>query len=225
MVMATTASGTRRSRAIRVALVDDHRLILDGLAARLSHPRHGIRVVAAETTWVGLMNNPEFPTDVVVLDLHLEDNIPIGVKLRALQASGSATVVMSRHADGTSVTAALRAGALGFVAKTESADELIAAIHNAAARTQHLSETMAKAVAVSEEIPDAGLGQRELQALVLYAGGRSIREVAAEMSTTEETIKSYIKRGRRKYKHVGIDIGTRILLRRHGAREGWISSD
>lgn len=223
--MATMASGTRRSRAIRVALVDDHRLVLDGLSARLTHPRNGIRIVAAETTWVGLMNHPQFPVDVVVLDLNLEDNIPIGVKLRALRSSGSATVVMSRHTDGTSVTAAMRAGALGFVAKTESADELIAAIHDAAARTQHLSEPMARAVAVHETIPDAGLGRRELQALVLYAGGRSVREVAVEMSTTEETIKSYIKRGRRKYKHVGIDIGTRILLRRHGAREGWITAD
>jgi len=223
--MAGATRGTRRSRPIRVALVDDHRLILDGLAARLSHPRHGIRVVATEITWAGLVNNPEFPVDVVVLDLHLEDNIPIGVKLRALRASGSATVVMSRHTDNTSVTAALQAGALGFVAKTESADELIAAIHDAAARTQHLSETMADTVAAYDSIPDAGLGQRELQALVLYAGGRSIREVADEMATTEETVKSYIKRGRRKYKTVGIDIGTRILLRRHGAREGWISSD
>ena len=45
------------------------------------------------------------------------------------------------------------------------------------------------------------------------------------METTEETVKSYIKRARRKYREVGIDIGTRILLRRHGLREGWLTSD
>ena len=223
--MGASSPTSGRSSTIRVALVDDHRLVLDGLVARLAQRTSGLNVVAAESSWAALMDNPGFPFDVVVLDLHLEDNIPIGVKLRALRASGSATVVMSRHTDNTSVTAALQAGALGFVAKTESADELIAAIHDAAARTQHLSETMADTVAAYDSIPDAGLGQRELQALVLYAGGRSIREVADEMATTEETVKSYIKRGRRKYKTVGIDIGTRILLRRHGAREGWISSD
>jgi len=57
---------------------------------------------------------------------------------------------------------------------------------------------------------------------VLYATGRSIREVAEKMGTTEETIKSYIKRARRKYRDIGLDLGTRLLLRRHAAREGWI---
>lgn len=223
LTMALQVTTTRRARPIRVALVDDHQLVLDGLSARLSQPASGIRVVASESSWGGLLDSPEFPVDVVVLDLHLEDNIPIGAKLRALNASGSATVVMSRHTDESSVTAALRAGALGFVAKTESADELVSAIHAAAGATQHLSQNLAESVGSYEPVPDAGLGPRELSALVLYAGGRSIKEVADEMSTTEETVKSYIKRGRRKYKQVGIDIGTRILLRRHGAREGWVS--
>jgi DNA-binding NarL/FixJ family response regulator len=60
---------------------------------------------------------------------------------------------------------------------------------------------------------------------VLYAGGRSIKEVAADMTTTEETIKSYIKRARRKYRGIGVDIGTKILLRRHAIREGWITPE
>jgi DNA-binding NarL/FixJ family response regulator len=221
--MATPAPATRRSRQIRVGIVDDHQLVLDGLSARLSQPANGIKVVTSASSWAGLLESPAFPVDVVVLDLHLEDNIPIGTKLRALNSAGSATVVMSRHTDEASVTAALNAGALGFVAKTDSADELISAVHSAASATQHLSSNVAESVASYEPVPDAGLGQRELSALILYAGGRSIKEVADEMSTTEETVKSYIKRGRRKYKLVGVDIGTRILLRRHGAREGWVA--
>ena len=221
--MSSTTPTTRRPRPIRVAIVDDHRLVLDGLRSRLSQPASGIRVVASETSWGALLENPAFPVDVVVLDLHLEDNIPIGTKLRALAAAGSATVVISRHTDKASINAALSAGALGFVAKTDAADDLVMAIHAAASSTQHLSESLAEIAGSFERIPDAGLGPRELSALVLYAGGRSIKEVADEMSTTEETVKSYIKRGRRKYKQVGVDIGTRVLLRRHGAREGWVS--
>jgi hypothetical protein len=45
------------------------------------------------------------------------------------------------------------------------------------------------------------------------------------MSTTEETVKSYIKRGRRKYRRVGVDLGTKLLLRRHAIREGWITPE
>jgi hypothetical protein len=45
------------------------------------------------------------------------------------------------------------------------------------------------------------------------------------MGTTDETVKSYIKRGRRKYRQVGVDIGTRSLLRQHAVREGWLSPE
>ena len=216
---------TRRKAAIRVAIVDDHRLVLDGLAARLHEPDKGIEIVAAETSWAALIVNPAFPVDVVVLDLHLEDGIPVGTKLRALGTIGTAAIVMSRHADSASVTAAMRAGAMGFVPKTESAAELSAAIRAAADSTQHLSAPLAEAVAGFVAIPDPGLGRQEQRALVLYAAGRSIKEVAAEMNTTDETVKSYIKRARRKYREVGIDIGTRIALRRHGVKEGWLTPE
>ena len=210
---------------IRVAIVDDHRLVLEGLAARLHDPEGGLSIVATETSWAGLIAHPEFPVDVVVLDLHLEDGIPVGTKLRALGTIGTATVVMSRHADSASVTAAMRAGALGFVPKTESAGELLSAIRSAARSTQHLPEPLAAAIAGYSASPDPGLGRQEQRALILYASGRSIKEVAAEMATTEETVKSYIKRGRRKYREVGVDVGTRILLRRHGVREGWLTPE
>jgi len=216
----------RRSGAgIRVALVDDHRLVLDGLSARLDSEELGISVVASEASWADLLGNSEFPVDVVVLDLHLEDHIPIGTKVRALQAAGSAVIVMSRHSDSASVNAAMRAGAMGFVPKTDGADELVTAIRAAAASTLHLSTEVATALENYDAMPDAGLGKQELRALVLYARGRTIKEVAADMDTTEETMKSYIKRARRKYRLVGVDVGTRVLLRRHAVREGWISSE
>lgn len=217
----------RRSRmpAVKVAIVDDHRLVLDGLEARLSHRSSGVSVLATESSWADLLDHPSYPFDVVVLDLHLDDNIPIGTKLRALHSAGTAAVVMSRHADSGSISAAINAGAMAFVPKTESADELISAIRSAAARIQHLPEHVASVLAGFRATPDAGLGRQEQRALVLYSNGRSIKEVALEMDTTEETVKSYIKRARRKYRMVGVDVGTRVLLRRHAIREGWIAPE
>ena len=214
-----------RSSAVKVALVDDHRLVLDGLEARLARRSSGVIVQAAESSWAALLQHPGYPFDVVVLDLHLDDNIPIATKLRALQSAGTAAVVMSRHADSGSISAAMNAGALAFVPKTESADELIAAIRSAANRVRHLPDRVATVLAGFRATPDAGLGRQEQRALVLYAGGRSIKEVAVVMGTTEETVKSYIKRARRKYRMVGVDVGTRVLLRRHAIREGWIAPE
>jgi two-component system, NarL family, uhpT operon response regulator UhpA len=223
--MIVAAPPRTRGATIRVALVDNHRLVLDGLAARLSQKASGISVVATESSWVGLIENPEFPVDVVVLDLHLDDNIPMGTKLRTLQSCGTTAVVISRHADSGSVNAAIQAGAMSFVPKTDSAEELIAAIKAAAESKRHLPAHVATVLAGYRATPDAGLGRQEQRALVLYAGGRSIKEVAVAMQTTEETVKSYIKRGRRKYRQVGVDVGTRVLLRRLSIREGWISPE
>src|SRR5690606_11687384 len=73
-----------RTPSIKVAIVDDHRLVLDGLEARLAQRTSGVVVVATESSWADLLEHRGYPFDVVVLDLHLDDNIPIGTKLRAL---------------------------------------------------------------------------------------------------------------------------------------------
>jgi two-component system, NarL family, uhpT operon response regulator UhpA len=224
MAGAQTRAGSR-APIIRVAIVDDHQLVLDGIASRLSHHSSGIHVAAAESSWSAILNHSGYPFDVVVLDLHLGDSIPVGTKVRALLAAGSNAVVMSRHADSNSITAAISAGALAFVPKTESADELISAIQSAAKHELHRPERIAEALSGHTVAPDAGLGRQELKAIMLYSGGRSIKEVAEEMGTTPETVKSYIKRARRKYRQVGVDVGTRVLLRAHGVRQGWIAQD
>jgi two-component system uhpT operon response regulator UhpA len=214
-----------RPAAIRVAIVDDHRLVLDGLTSHLNSRRHGIRVTISESSWAGLLANSEFPVDVVVLDLNLHDDISIGAKVRALSAAGCRTIVISRHAESSSIQGAIRAGALGFVPKTESGGELVRAIQSAAAGQQYENAPLAGALSNNGRAADPGLGRQELRAIMLYASGRSIREVAGDMGTTVETVKSYIKRGRRKYREIGIDLGTKILLRRHGIREGWITPE
>ncbi len=76
---------TGHGQRVRVALVDDHVLLLDGLSARLSRPRTGVEVVATSPTWNGLVRDDRFPEafDVVVLDLALRDEVPVAQKIRA----------------------------------------------------------------------------------------------------------------------------------------------
>ena len=223
--MTRTPRRPAASPRVRVALVDDHQLMLDGLKARLSKPRTGVDVSVAATSWGELVSSDEFPTEVVVLDLNLDDDIPVGVKIRALAAAGSRTVVISRHADAASIRGAIQAGATAFVPKSDSADELIESIHAAAINRNRYSETVQSALAEAALAKDPRLGRQEQRAMVLYAAGRSIREVATDMETTQETVKSYIKRARRKHLAVGVDVGTKLLLRRHAIRQGWIAPD
>lgn len=223
--MTRTSRGTATSTRVRVALVDDHQLMLDGLTARLSKPRTGVEVSVAATSWNELISSAAFPTDIVVLDLNLGDDIPIAAKVRALTAVGSKTIVISRHADGGTIRGAMQAGAASFVPKSDSVDELIESIHAAAINRQRHSPIVQKALADASLEKDPRLGRQEQRALVLYAAGRSIREVALDMETTTETVKSYVKRARRKHVAIGIDVGTKLLLRRHAVRQGWIAPE
>lgn len=213
-----------RESAIRVAIVDDHILVLEGIAARLAN-QPGIDVVASEPTWIGLLSHPAFPVDVVVLDLHLRDQISIGSKLKALAAAGAHAIVMSRHSDAASIFTAVGHGAKGFIPKSESADELVRAIECAADGRQYANRPVTDALASVDRGATPRLGNQERRALMLYATGRPVKEVAVAMGTTEDTVKSYIKRGRRKYRAAGIDIGTRVLLRRQATVEGWLSPE
>ena len=215
----------RDAGPIRVALFDSHRLVLDGLAARLADPAANIDVVATETRWADLVAHPGIPVDVVILDLHSAEKIPIATRLRQLTAGGMAVVALTAHLDLAAASAALRSGALGLVPKTEPADVLIAAITAAAAGQTFVAPSAAEALETRRGVADAGIGKQELRALVLFAGGRTIREVSMAMGTTDETVKSYLKRGRLKFKRNGVDLGTRLLLKTHAVREGWIRPD
>src|SRR5690606_25680353 len=107
--------------------------------------------------------------------------------------------------------------------KTASAEELVSAVRAASRGELYLSDLYT--VPENTVVAELSVGPREQRALALYASGRTIRDVAAALNTTEETAKSYVKRARSKYRRAGIELGTKVALRRYAALEGWIESD
>jgi DNA-binding NarL/FixJ family response regulator len=162
---------TGQGQRVRVALVDDHVLLLDGLSARLSRPRTGVEVVATSPTWSGLVRDERFPAafDVVVLDLALRDDVPVAQKIRTLAGVGLTSVLLSTHADASTIHGAMRAGAAAVVPKAESSEELIATIHAAADGTPRQTALVQQAMQDFHAEEDPRLGQQEQRALVLYA--------------------------------------------------------
>jgi two-component system, NarL family, uhpT operon response regulator UhpA len=204
---------------ISVAIVDDLQLVVEGLAAGLSRADSSIRVVQSVSSWAALTRDRHFPADVTVLDLRMADGIPIDTKVHALATAGSKVVIISRHTDSASIDRALGSGAFGFVSKNATSAQLAAAIRDAA------DGRGTPAAPHESALRMPSLGDRERRALMLYAEGLSIKDLAAAMGTTPETVKSYVKRARRKYREAGIDIGTRLLLRRFAVAEGWLHDD
>lgn len=83
---------------IRLALVDDHKMLLGALTEWI-RPVDDIDMVTAVSTWPELLTSPEFPVDVVLLDVDLKDNIPISLKISTLKTTGVKVVLMSTYSE------------------------------------------------------------------------------------------------------------------------------
>lgn len=206
---------------IRLAIVDDHRMLLGALTEWIRGAANDISMVAAVATWSDLLTHPEFPVDVVLLDLDLKDNLPISVKLRALKTAGVKTMLMSSYSEPVLIREALAAGALGYLVKSEEAGTIVEAIRAAAKGEPYISSELDLTLnAPNNADPTPKLSAQERRVMALYGGGEPVKKVAEQLSISEETAKSYLKRIREKYRLVGIDVGTKVALRKRAIQDG-----
>jgi DNA-binding NarL/FixJ family response regulator len=212
---------TRPERPIRVAIVDDHPVVLSGLEAWLRKTDADVRVECAVPSWSELLFHSAFPVDVVLLDLELNDGIPVPVKIATLRSAGVAVVVISAFGESRNVTECLTAGALAFVPKTECAEHLLEAVRSAAVGRAHLMPAAAAALVPDDPAsPTPALSPQERRALILYASGLPMKSVARRLGVSFDTAKCYVDRVREKYARAGREARTKIDLRRRAVEDG-----
>ncbi len=217
--------------AVRVALVDDERMVLQGLRAWLMTQSAEVTVVAAVTSWHQLLTHPQFPVDVVMLDLFLNDNLPVEVKLATLRAAGVATVMISTSADPAQIRACVSAGAKGYLAKSESAEEMVNAALAAAAGLDYVTPSLAALLVADStgagaEVREATvprLSPQEERAFTLYASGLPMKAVARRLHVTQDTAKGYVDRVREKYECVGRSARTKVQLYQRAVEDGYLA--
>ncbi|WP_268765538.1 response regulator transcription factor [Leifsonia sp. Leaf264] len=205
---------------IRVALVDDHRMLLGALTEWIRNAADDIDMVAAVTTWPELLTHSSFPVDVVLLDLDLKDNIPISLKLATLKTTGVRTVLMSTYSEPAVVRQALDAGALGYLVKSEEANMIAEAIRAAYVGESYISEELDLAINSVAAGDAPRLSAQERRVMALYGAGEPVKAVAYQLGISEETAKSYLKRIREKYRQAGYDVGTKVALRKRAIHDG-----
>ena len=205
---------------IRLALVDDHRMLLGALTEWIRNAATDISMVAAVPTWPELIPHPEFPVDVVLLDLDLKDNIPISLKINTLKTTGVKVVLMSTYSEPNVVREALASGALGYLVKSEDAGMIVEAIRAAAKGESFVSAELDLAINAGEVGGSPKLSAQERRVMALYGGGEPVKAVAYQLSISEETAKSYLKRIREKYRVAGFDVGTKVALRKRAIEDG-----
>jgi DNA-binding NarL/FixJ family response regulator len=181
---------------IRVFVVDDHPIVLDGIAAVL-RAEPDIRMIgSAEDTAHAVQQIALNRPDLVMLDLRLpgEEGVSGVKRIKSAQPAVKIIVFTAYDVD-EYVFAAIQAGAGGYVLKGSPAEELVRAIRQVYRGDSYLSPTIGAKLArrVGRAHRDSGLlTARELAVLRLVAAGQSNRQIAEALGITERTVKFHV---------------------------------
>lgn len=178
-------------KQIRVLLVEDHFLARTALHAVLSAHEQISVVGEASDGDEGIDLYRTLKPDVVVLDLRLPrvSGFEVIEKLMARHAKPR-IVVLSNYQGSEDIYRAVRSGAMAYLTKGASGEQLIAAIEHAVRGMRYLPPVARDRLA--ERIPDIKLTPRESEILASVAQGHSNREIAEQLGIAEKTVRIHV---------------------------------
>jgi DNA-binding NarL/FixJ family response regulator len=219
----TAGSGPDPTR-VRLALLDDHELLLDSLSSWIFANAPDFDLVLSARTWLELVHSDNFPTDLVFLDYQLDEPVSIEARVRTCRAAGAKVIVLTSLDSDASRDRALAAGAAGFLSKAlpmqtvmDQARQIMGVRPNAVVQRDWRPLPVG---ATAQSRPKLSPG--EVRAFRLYVAGHSTAEVAGEMNVQYETAKTYLRRVREKYAKVNRPASKKAELIRRAAEDGYL---
>jgi DNA-binding NarL/FixJ family response regulator len=177
---------------IRVFAVDDHALLRDGIAALIGIQSDMELVGEASNGREAIELFRQHRPDVTLMDLQMPEMGGIDA-LSAIRGEfpEARIIVLTTYAGDVQVFRALKAGARAFLLKGLLRKELLETIRAVHAGQKRLPPEIAAEIA--EHATDDSLTPREIDVLRLIAAGNANKEIAAQLSLTEETVKGHVK--------------------------------
>jgi DNA-binding NarL/FixJ family response regulator len=176
-----------------VLLVDDHTVLREGL--RRSLEASGIRVAGeAGDGNQAVEAAAALQPDVVLMDVALPDQDGIDTTRQLLERCPATQVVMlTMFADGATLQAAIRAGAVGYLVKDCTTAEIVGVVEAVAARETAMSAPVAESLLrVESRLGEPLLSPREIDVLQALASGASTTEVASQLFISVKTVKNHL---------------------------------
>lgn len=189
--------------AVRILIAEDHPMFRDGLVALLDgDPRFTVAAAAADTDAAVAAAREAVadgdPVEVAVLDVAMPGGGGL-VACRAIRADSPATrVLMLTSYDGAhDIAAALDAGAQGYVVKSASPEEIVAAVAATAAGGSAMSESVLRTLTQRRttgagDRPFPELTDRELDVLIAMAAGLDNHAIAQQLGLSGKTVRNYV---------------------------------
>jgi two-component system invasion response regulator UvrY len=182
---------------IKVLIADDHPIVRQGLRQILSEIPDMVVAGEAVNGQEALDQVGAGGWDVLVLDITMPDRSGLDI-LKELkhQQPHLPVLVLSIHAEEQFAVRLLKAGASGYLTKENAPDELVKAIRKVVGGGKYVSQTLAESLAFSLDVASdrplhETLSDREFQVMQLMASGKTLTEIAEELSLSAKTVSTY----------------------------------
>ncbi|MGB9330504.1 MAG: response regulator transcription factor [Steroidobacteraceae bacterium] len=176
---------------IRVVLADDHLIVRQGL--RMLLEKEQIEVIGEASNGLEAIELiRELRPDIAVLDYEMPKLGGLGVLTELPRISSkTGSIILTRHMEEPYAIEALRAGARGYVLKTQAGNDVVAAIRHVHRGEVYLSPRISKVVVdaylASTDLQSVALTSRERQVLQLVGEGHSTKQIAALLGISAKT--------------------------------------
>jgi two-component system invasion response regulator UvrY len=186
--------------SIRVFIADDHAIVREGLKMILAEQHDIVLAGEAETGLDAIKLFRKSRCNVLLLDISLPDRNGIDV-LKQIKAEKPelAVLMLSMHREDQYAIRSLKAGASGYLTKQSAPRELVDAIRQVAGGQRYVSAQLAQVLAAQlgedhDRPVHETLSDREYQTLTMIASGKSVGDIAKELSLSVKTISEYRSR-------------------------------
>jgi len=214
---------------MKILLVDDHKIIRDGLRAILEKHQDIVVVGEAANGHEAIALVEKLSPGVVIIDITMPELNGIDATRRITGAHPEIKVIgLSMNLDSRYVLAMLAAGAVGYLLKNAAAEELVRAVHAVAAGQTYLCpevsgvvvERMLRGEGPAEPVTASLLSPREREVLQLLAEGRTSKDIGQQLHIAVATVETHRRQIMSK-----LNLRTVAELTKYAVREGLTSLD
>ncbi len=178
---------------ISILCVDDHPLFREGIATAINSQEDMTLVALAPTGREGIRLAIAHAPDITLMDLRLPDVSGIEALTAIRHHRPNARIIMLTTFEGdVEVHRALAAGARAYLLKNSTLEELVQAIRRVHEGKSYLPSELASGLA--QYLAGEAVTPREVEVLRLVAGGNGNRDIATQLSISEDTVKGHVRR-------------------------------
>ncbi len=206
---------------IKVLLVDDHPLVLEGIRAIIETYTHIDVIGAASSVTQAMDISNKADPDVIMMDINMSGTNGLdAIELFKERNTNIRIIMLSMHDDREYISTSVMYGASGYVLKDVSTDEIVSAIETVAAGGTYFSSGVSDALMNEDKSEEkAGpLTTREQSVLVLVAEGKSSKDVGELLDISTRTVETHRKNIKKK-----LSISTTAGLTRYAIENGLVS--